>query len=327
MGILVDFTVAICTYNGAERLPEVLDQLQKQVGTEGIAWEVLVVDNNSKDNTANVVSQYIERWGKDSQLRYVFEPIQGLGYARIRAMAEAKSKELVGFLDDDNIPAENWVAETYYFGQSRPQLGAYGGKIYAKIDGNSPAYFDRIKLYLTVGDRGDSAFQYKRDDKPRRIPAGAGFVIRKQAWQECVPPPEKLLITGRDPKTWAAGEDAEVMFYIQNSNWELWYNPKMEIWHHIPSHRLEKAYLLKLARGYGLSFHLTRLARFYPWQRPLIQLSIPFYTFRDSLRVLSYYLKYKNAIATDLGTACEFQHKLGNLFSPYLKIYRLFIKN
>ncbi|MCL1471484.1 hormogonium polysaccharide biosynthesis glycosyltransferase HpsE [Argonema antarcticum] len=324
---MVEFTVAICTYNGAERFPEVLEQLQKQVGIEGIAWEVLLVDNNSSDHTVNVVSQYAQNWRKDSQLRYVFEPKQGLGYARIRAMKEAKSKELVGFLDDDNIPSKDWVAQAYHFGQSRPQVGAYGGIIHAKIDQNPPPYFDQVKLYLTVGDRGEAAFHYKRSDKPRRIPAGAGFVIRKLAWQKCVPPPEKLLITGRDPKTWAAGEDAEVMFYIQNSNWEVWYNPKMEIWHHIPSHRLEEAYLLKLARGYGLSFHLTRLARFYPWQRPLVQLLIPFYTFRDSLRVLSYYLKYKDAIANDLGKTCEFECKIGNLLSPYLIIYRIFVKD
>ncbi|MFB2922231.1 hormogonium polysaccharide biosynthesis glycosyltransferase HpsE [Aerosakkonema funiforme] len=318
----MDLTVAIATYNGAKRLPEVLDQLQKQVGTDGIEWEVLVVDNNSNDNTAAVISDYAKQWRPDSELRYVFEQRQGQSYARSRAVQSAKSKDLIGFLDDDNLPAENWVAEAYNFGKENPKVGAYGGIIHAKLDGNAPSYFDQIKGYLTIYDRGAIPFCYKRSAKPRRIPAAPGSVIRKQAWQECVPPPEKLLIKGRDEKTMAAGEDAEVMFYIQNSKWEVWHNPKMEIWHHIPSHRLEKTYLLKLARGYGLSNHLTRVARFYQWQRPLLNFLLPFYTFRDIIKVLSYYLQYRNAIQNDVGKACEFQSKIGQLYSPYLKVYQ-----
>lgn len=318
----MDFTVAIPTYNGAKRLPEVLDQLQKQVGTEGIQWEVLVVDNNSNDNTAAVVSDYAKQWRPDNQLRYVFEQRQGQSYARSRAVQEAKSSDLIGFLDDDNLPAENWIAEAYNFGKENPKVGAYGGIIHAKLDENPPSYFDQIKGYLTIYNRGEIPFCYKRSAKPRRIPAAPGCVIRKQAWQECVPPPEKLLIKGRDEKTMAAGEDAEVMFYIQNSQWELWHNPKMEIWHHIPSHRLEKTYLLKLARGYGLSNHLTRVARFYQWQRPLLTFLLPFYTLRDIIKVLSYYLRYKNTLQNDVGKACEWQSKIGQVYSPYLKLYQ-----
>ncbi|MBO1348745.1 MAG: hypothetical protein EBE86_015775 [Hormoscilla sp. GUM202] len=95
----------------------------------------------------------------------------------------------------------------------------------------------------------------------------------------------------------------------------------MEIWHHITPDRLEKAYLLRLARGYGLSNHLVRLTRYYPWQRPLLQLAIPFYTVRDSLRVLNHYLKYKDMLEDDFGKACELQVKIGQLYSPYLGIY------
>lgn len=320
MASLVDFTVAICTYNGAFRIPEVLDLLQKQVGTEGIAWEVLVVDNNSSDRTAAVVSNYAQNWRKDSQLRYILETKQGVAYARIKAVQEAQSSDLIGFLDDDNLPAENWLAEAYRFAQENPQAGAYGGIIHAKLDQPPPPYFDQIKGYLTIYNRGKTAFCYKRSDKPRRIPPAPGVVIRKQTWFDAIPPAEKLLIAGRDEKTMAAGEDAEMMFYIQNSKWEVWHNPKMEIWHHIPPYRLEKDYLLKLARGYGLSIHLTRVARFYPRQRPFLIFIIPFYTIRDSLKALNFYRKNKDIIPNDLGKACELECLIGQVYSPFLKL-------
>lgn len=54
----IDFTVAIRTYNAEKRLPEVLDRLLVQIKTEGLGWEVLIVDNNSTDRTAADVAEY-----------------------------------------------------------------------------------------------------------------------------------------------------------------------------------------------------------------------------------------------------------------------------
>ena len=58
----INFTVAIPTYNGASKLPEVLQRLQNQLHTENITWEIIVVDNNSTDRTADVVKNYQKNW-------------------------------------------------------------------------------------------------------------------------------------------------------------------------------------------------------------------------------------------------------------------------
>jgi glycosyltransferase involved in cell wall biosynthesis len=49
---VVDFTVTICTYNGANQLPQVLDRLLVQQHTDNLSWDVLIVDNHSTDSTA-----------------------------------------------------------------------------------------------------------------------------------------------------------------------------------------------------------------------------------------------------------------------------------
>jgi glycosyltransferase involved in cell wall biosynthesis len=315
----MDFTVAICTYNGAERLPEVLTHLQNQIGTESIQWEVLVIDNNSSDRTAAVVSKFAVNWRKDCQLRYIFEPKQGVSYARNRAIQEAQSSELVGFLDDDNLPAQNWVAEAYSFGKSNSRIGAYGGIIHAKLDQTPPEYFDRIKILFAIYNRGNKPFHYDRFAKPRRVPAAPGSVVRKLAWQQCVP--ERLLLQGRDEAKQTmlgACEDLECMYYIQNSEWEVWHNPKMEVWHHIPSRRLERQYLLKIARTSGLSNHALRLARLQPGQRSLILLLTPLYFLSDSYKALTYYLRHRNQLAVDVSKACEFESRIGKFLSPFV---------
>ena len=108
MNRVVNLTVAIPTYNGENRLPKVLDKLKEQINTEDINWEVIIVDNNSSDGTAKVVQEYQANWRQDVPLRYCFESQQGISFARQRGINEAKG-ELVGFIDDDNLPFANWV--------------------------------------------------------------------------------------------------------------------------------------------------------------------------------------------------------------------------
>ena len=91
----INFTVAIPTYNGEQRLPDVLDHLLLQVNTENISWEVIVIDNNSTDKTKKVVEEYQKNWPSNYQLRYCFEPQKGLCFARQRAVEEADRKSVV----------------------------------------------------------------------------------------------------------------------------------------------------------------------------------------------------------------------------------------
>lgn len=313
----VDFTVAIRTYNGAKRLPEVLDRLQQQIGTENLVWEVLVVDNNSQDETAAVVAAYAHQWRSDSQLRYVFEPRQGMSYARECGIWNAAS-DLIGFLDDDNLPEDDWVAQAYYFGQTHPQVGAYGSNVFPKFDETPPADFEQIKIYLAITDRGPAPYCYPRT-YPRLVPIGAGCVIRKQAWVECVP--EKRRLRGRaDQKrkvSAGASEDMEVMFNIQNG-WEVWHNGNMVIHHHIPARRWETNYLLRIARSGGLAAHACRIAQLQPWQRFLMPILAPVLLCLDAIRVALCYLKDHRDFSHDRGKACNFQFRLGRLLSPFL---------
>ena len=317
----IELSIIIPTFNGARRIGETLHHLYGQKIDSPIAWEIIVVDNNSRDETASVVKSFIDDWRADCQLKYTFESQQGAAFARSLGVAEAQTTSLLGFLDDDNWPAENWINEVIAFARSNPKAGAFGGLIHAELEGHEPPDFNVMKGYLTIVNRGGKPFQYKRSDKPRRIPPAPGVVIRKQAWDEVMPDPQKLLIGGRNANTMAAGEDAEMMFYLQNSQWEVWHNPKMEIWHYIPNHRLEKDYILKLARGYGLSNHLTRLSRYPSWQRPLVQLATPLFTVRDLIRLLYFYLKNWTVLQENFGKACRLQVGIGQLWSPYLRLY------
>jgi glycosyltransferase involved in cell wall biosynthesis len=313
----VDFTVAIPTYNGESRLPQMLERLRSQIKVEHLNWEVIVVDNNSQDETAKIVREYQATWSRSWSLKYCLEAERGTAFARARAVREAKS-EWVGLLDDDNLPAPDWVAAAHTFGTDHPRAGAYASQIHGEFEVEPPANFERIAPFLGITERGAQAHLYEPDKL--KLPPGAGLVVRKQAWCEAVP--ERPLLKGRLGKSLVGGEDLEPLLHIHKAGWEIWYNPSMETYHQIPSWRLEKDYLIALSRGVGLNSCCLRMIDTPFWQRQNVLAR----TFFGSLRrVLVHLVQYRKATSatgevqstkSDLVAACELAFYWGYLLSP-----------
>ncbi|HIK07139.1 MAG TPA: glycosyltransferase family 2 protein [Trichormus sp. M33_DOE_039] len=304
-----DFTVAIPTYNGAKRLSELLERLRNQTHIEHLSWEIIVVDNNSNDDTAKVIKLYQDNWPSSHPLTYCFESQQGAAYARKRAIQEAKS-ELIGFLDDDNYPEPNWVISAYNFAKKYPQAGAFGSQIHPDWEIEPPENFQRVAAFLAITERGNLPLKY--EPAKRILPPSAGLVVRRQAWLDSVP--NNPILTGRVTGSMLTSEDLEVLSYIQKSGWEIWYNPEMEIYHRIPRSRLKKEYLIPFFRGIGLSRHVTRMVMVNPWMKPLALLA---YLLNDTRKIILHILRYRTKITTDLVTACEMELFLSSFISPF----------
>ena len=305
----IDFTVAIPTYNGENRLPELLGRLQKQINTEDISWEIIVIDNNSNDNTAKLIRDYQATWEYPFPLKYLLETNQGAAYARQRAINEANS-ELIGFLDDDNYPVSNWVEKAYHFGQNNPRTGAFASQIHPNWEIEPPDNFQQIAPFLAITERGNLPLVYQPQKK--LLPPSAGLVVRRQAWLESVP--KKSILTGRVTGNMLTGEDLETLSYIQKAGWEIWYNPEMEIYHQIPQWRLQKEYLLPFFRGIGLSRYVTRMINIQPWVKPIAFIA---YMLNDLKKIFLHLCKYRFKIKTELLPACQMQLFVSSFISPF----------
>lgn len=316
---MVDFTVAIPTYNGAERLLKLLERLRQQTGTEHFSWSILVVDNNSKDSTAEVVRHYqtSEQAAESGYptVHYAFEGRQGAAFARVKAMAIAPS-EWVGFLDDDVIPAPDWVAEAYAFSKSHPQAGACGGQIHGEFEVDPPANFNRIKSFLAIRERGDHPHLYDPDNL--NLPPSAAWVINRQAWRENVS--DRPQLGGRAHGSMVQGDDYEPLLRIHKAGWQIWYAPTLQVTHQIPAERLERDYLMSLSRGCGLCICPLRMINPHPWQRPFIWVKLVLSNLR---RVIRQWVKYQGQLKTDLVAACEMEFFLGSLISPFYYLQTL----
>jgi glycosyltransferase involved in cell wall biosynthesis len=305
----IDFTVAIPTYNGAKRLPELLERLRNQVNAENLNWEIIIVDNNSTDNTAEVVKSYQESWQISCSLRYFLETKQGSAHARKLAVAQANGK-FIGFLDDDNYPELNWVANAYSFGEKYPQAGAFASQIHPNWEVSPPENFQRIAPFLAITERGNLPLLY--NPNANLLPPSAGLVIRHQAWLDAVP--ETQILIGRVGGNLLAGEDLEMIAHIQKAGWEIWYNPEMEVYHQIPQWRLQRDYLIPFFRGIGLSRYVTRMGKIKPFIRPFAYVA---YIVNDLRKLILHVIKYRWQVRSELVAACEMELFISSLISPF----------
>jgi len=305
----IDFTVAIPTYNGETRLPKLIERLRSQTGIEHLSWEILVVDNNSSDQTAKVIQEYQANWQEVCPLRYCLETEQGAAFARQRAVREARGK-LIGFLDDDNLPDSEWIYQAYCFAGQHPKGGAFSGQIHGEFEVEPPENFRRIRAFLSIREHGPKPKLFEPDKL--RLPTAAALVVRKQAWEESVP--KRPLLKGRLGDSMLGGEDYEVLLYLHQASWEIWYNPHMHTYHQIPPWRLERDYLLSLSRGCGLATCQLCLINAHHWQKPVVIIRTLLSNLR---RVALHYFKYRGELNTNLIAACELEFFWGSLLSCF----------
>ncbi|NJN20701.1 MAG: glycosyltransferase family 2 protein [Leptolyngbya sp. RL_3_1] len=307
---MLDITVAIRTYNRASSLSQLLSHLSRQIQVEDIRWEVLVIDNNSSDNTAKVVQSHQLKWPFQQPLRYILEPVQGAAMARKRAFKEANS-QWVGFIDDDNLPAQDWVYQAHRFALDHPEVGAYGGRIKLQSESNLPENFHQISVYLAIIDRGESEFCYNHRQN-NVLPPGTNIVISKKAWIEAVP--RNISLLGPSGKNLnSKGEDIEILSHIQKLGIEVWYAPNLQCLHNLPEWRLERAYLLSLAWGVGLGRHHIRMLRLKKTEKyfmPIVYFANDFRHFVHSL------IKHVGLFKKDTVSAFHLILSVSILFSP-----------
>src|SRR5580658_11381821 len=99
-------TVVICTYNRSASLGKTLASVAVSTMPDSVAWEILVIDNNSRDKTREVVEEFVHRY--PDRFRYVFEPKQGKSNALNTGIREARG-EILAFTDDDVTVEAGWL--------------------------------------------------------------------------------------------------------------------------------------------------------------------------------------------------------------------------
>ncbi len=231
----MDISVIICTYNRSNHLRNVLRSLSEQVVPNNLEWEIVVVDNNSTDDTIEVVKDF----GNDSSLpiKYIKEEKQGLSHARNRGILESKGK-YVAFTDDDAITDRNWVTSLYEAFQ-KYGCDCVGGRIYLRFASEMPRWLKR-ELWGFFGflDHGHRAFEVIDEHIFGGNMAFSKEILNKSGFFN----PNR----GRTATVLIGGEELELLKRVKSAGGKIIYQPAALVYHVIGSEKLKKQYFRKL---------------------------------------------------------------------------------
>jgi glycosyltransferase involved in cell wall biosynthesis len=228
-------SVILCTYNRCHSLATALQSVAASEMPDGVSWEILVVDNNSPDQTSDVVAEFAERY--PGRFRYLFEAQQGKSYALNAGIRESRG-QVLAFMDDDVIVDAKWLQTLTSALENREWVGA-GGRILPERDFTPPAWLSVEGKYalapLAMFDLG------LQPGELTEAPFGTNMAFRKEVFEKVGGFRTDL---GPRPGSETRSEDTEFGDRVLGTGQRLWYEPSAVVYHSLPAHRLQKAYFL-----------------------------------------------------------------------------------
>jgi len=247
--VKLKISVIIPTRNRAAYLRDALASIAAQ-DLDADAFEVVVVDNGSTDNTVEVAHSFE---GKIRNLKCVTEKEPGLHSGRHRGMKEAKAEILV-FADDDIEAFPTWLSAVYKnFDDSSVAL--VGGKCLPKFESEPPHWLQvlwqerggvRMIASLSVVDFGDN-----RKEIHSRYVFGCNFAVRKSflfsagGFHPDGMPIDKLMFRG-DGETHVSDE-------VMRRGFKAFYDPAASVYHRVSRDRMTLSYFHTRAFAQGIS--------------------------------------------------------------------------
>jgi glycosyltransferase involved in cell wall biosynthesis len=245
----VDLTLLVCTFNRSHDLCELLESAAVQETGGAFTYEVLVVDNNSTDDTRAVVEPFLSRG--DGKVRYLFEGRQGKSYALNTGLTAAQGAA-VTITDDDFILPRDWAMKIVTALRNNPDHAFVGGRILPLWQGAVPEWLDReMWSPIALVDYGERRLTVDAANSLCLI----GCSFRKADLESVGGYRSDLSVS----KNLIGGvEDVEIVQRLVKSGRRGLYLPEIACQHKVQAHRMTKAYYRRWHSGHGRFYALLR---------------------------------------------------------------------
>lgn len=283
-------SIIICTYNRDKYLYGALQSIAEN-GFPIELYEIVLIDNNSTDNTV-IECKRFERNYPDVDFHYYLETKQGLSHARNRGIEESHYDFLV-FLDDDSYIQEHYLSNLKRQLESHPNTDAFGGKIIPIFEsGVAPAWLSKWTYsWVSAIDNGNQVQRFSRGS----FPIGANMGISKAVIRDVGVFNTQL---GRSKKNLMGGEEKDLFDRITDQGKIVYYFPNVEVHHIIPDSRTTKDYIIKMSQGIGASERIRTLS---------------FSRLKFIKRLLSELIKWGGTLWLWVSFACQGKTQKGNI--------------
>jgi glycosyltransferase involved in cell wall biosynthesis len=245
-------TFAFCTYNRADRLEKLVTVMREQICP--VPFEILAINNNSTDNTPEVLTQLAQLPGPT--LRWVTEPVQGIVAARNRGIGEGLYSAILFYIDDDEIPLPGLI-EAAADAILKEGAECAGGRV--EMDFTTiprPPWLENDLLgFLAAVDDGPNAFWIQDTSTPIWT-ANVAYDMRLFRNNPELRFDKRFDRVGN---VVGGGSDAVMFRTLLERKTRIRYRPEMAVLHAVESWRLKRCYFLKLHFRAGLRHGQFRL--------------------------------------------------------------------
>lgn len=222
-------SIVVCTHNRSELLKKCLESLVNQTYS---SIEIIVVDNNSTDNTKEVVAQF-------PKVKYYHESRIGLSYARNTGYENAIGS-YIAYIDDDAYASPNWC-ELIQKNIDMYQFDVCGGKILPYYEHKRPFWFDDR---LEIRNYGKKGFVPK--DKIRYGFPGSNIILKKVHIQAFGGFNPELGMKGNKI---GLGEETSLCLKIAERYSKFYHDPDLIVYHFTP--RKNTTLWYRIVRNYA----------------------------------------------------------------------------
>lgn len=247
-----EISVIICSYNRADYIIGAIASLCNQT-LDKSRFEVFVVDNNSIDNTGDLVQQYISGH-PDFDLHYLTESRQGASFARNTGAAFARSP-LLCFMDDDAVAEKEYLERIVNFFPSHPDAAGLGGRIIPKYIPEEPKWMSHFVSSLVGNfDYSDRLTVFKEG----KYPLESNMIVRKEDFDAVSGFNTEL--PGVKGTLRIGGEGKDFFYRLQAIGKKIYYDPRVIVYHIVEVKKLTPQYMYRVASGIGRGERVRTLA-------------------------------------------------------------------
>lgn len=240
----MDISVIICTFNRSESLHKVLEDLHRQHTDRRVSFEVIIVDNNSKDATKEICEEFVNIDSK--KFRYIHEEKQGKTFALNTGIRSSKGT-IIAFTDDDVVIGERWVSSIKQACEANSSCKAFGGRVIPVWPNTVPKWiviegaFKNIGGAIVEHDLGKSVKSYLQTGT---LPIGANMFFVRDIFETYGGFNEEL---NQGVKEIPMLEDTEFCYRLFKNNENITYIPDSIVYHPVDQERLTRNYFRKHA--------------------------------------------------------------------------------
>jgi glucosyl-dolichyl phosphate glucuronosyltransferase len=234
----MNLSIVICSYNRGNYIFAALESLRKQDLSKDF-FEIVVVDNNSTDNTFEVVKRF-ESENPDLNFIYTKETNQGLSFARNKGIEVSKG-EFIVFIDDDAVAKEDFAKNLLAHFAEYQEYSAIGGKVLPIFENEEePVWMSKyIERLVSKVDYGD-----KIQDFRKKYPVGCNMAFRKEVFTKVGTFNTELNLRS---------DDKYIFNKISKAKLKVLYAYDVVVWHNIEKERTTDAFIIRLSRLNGRS--------------------------------------------------------------------------